>query len=158
MTAPKYAPHAWLDEIMPAPLARPEDFVEKDGDRWFLRLPEDDLERDNEFYITEIEPGQTVDFLIHENYGQFELSIGADRRFTTDRPFPDKANGFWIPFDPETMQHSLRGLVEGDGDFALRLEAGEHVIGIYWWSEPTPFRFEIDEAGQPRFVASAGPN
>lgn len=158
MTVPRYLPAAWSDETVPTALESSDAYIERDGDRWLLRLPKDDPDRENEFYVTPVVPGQIVEFLANEDYGHFELSIGEDRRFTTDRPYPAKANGFWIPFDPDTMQHSLRELVEGGEHDGEPLGAGEHVIGIYWWSGPIPMRFEIDGDGEPHFVASAGAN
>lgn len=153
-----YFPAAWADEIVPPPLESPEAYIERDGGGWVLRLPKDDPERENGFYIMAVEPGQVVEFYITESYGLFELSIGEDRRFTTDRAFPEKANSFWIPFDPDTLQRSLRSLVEEGGDDGEPLPVGEHSININWWSEPVPFRFEIDDDGKPHFVASSGAN
>jgi hypothetical protein len=150
-----WLPAEWVDEAVPTLMATHDHFIERQGDAWLLRLPKGDLDRDNEFYCTPIEPGQVVAFNCNEHYGEFELTVGKDGQFRTDRTYPDRANCFAI--DWECMADTLAGLVKGDG-WQDPVEPGVHALSIYYWSEDIPFRFDLNASGDGRFVLVAGAN
>lgn len=145
-----WLPAGWEDEVIPSMLPSPDHFLEREGEAWFLRLPPEDPERDNEFYKTELVPGQVVEFRWSEHYGHRLLQVHADGSWSLDEPIPEKATQLFA------ISEGVIGL--SPAELAAELEPGEHVISAYTWSETIPFRLEIDGEGPGRLVMCAGAN
>lgn len=160
MTGRKWLPADWVDELNPTLLDTPDAFIERIGEGWGLRLPAGDPERDNDFYQTPIEPGQIVNFVWTEHYGDRTLIVNPDRTWIIDQPVPEAATHFY-EYSQGALATSIEELVNGVpecGVDAETLDPGEYEISTYTWSDRVPFRFEVDVDGNGRFVASAGAN
>lgn len=150
----QWLPADWLDEVNPTLLDSPDAFIERVGDGWGLRLPVGDSERDNTFYQTAIEPGQIVNFLWTEHYGDRTLTMNADRTWSLDEPAPAGATHFY-EYTQGMLSDSVDSLVNGDApDCGVTdpLDPGEYVISTYTWSDSIPFLFDIDDGGNGRFI------
>lgn len=158
-SARTWLPADWLDEMNPTLLDSPDAFIEREGEGWALRLPEGDDERDNKFYRTLIEPGQVVLFFWTQSHGELSVTVHADGSFTTHDPIPAEATHFY-ECSSEMLADTLAELVAGDERLGNDgLEPGEYVVSTYTWSDPVPFRFEVDAEGRHgRFVSCAGAN
>lgn len=157
----KWLPAEWLDEVVPIMEASPVAYVEREGEGWALRLPKGNPSRSDDHeedcWHTKIEPGQIVGFCWTEDYGHFSLTVDDDGRWKLDRPVPETATHFWLPFDTETLAESVEDLVKGN-DWTGPTDPGTHTMGAYFWSDEVKFRFEISTDGQPRFVQCAEAN
>lgn len=155
----KWLPAEWLDESIPSePLNNPDDYIEKQSDgTWLLCFPVGHYARDEDEgdFKTVIEPGQIIEWVTTEYFGDLTLTIRDDGTFYTDSPVPFLANSFWSQEDWEISGGSLEEIVT-QGDDGKPLEAGEVTIGACCWSDNIIKRFEVDMAGNGRFVDCAG--
>jgi len=151
----KWFPADWLDEVNPGLLETPDGFIEREGNGWALRLPQDEPERDNEFYRLPVEPGQIVKFMSLDSYGYLRLIVHPDGSWETDAPPPPEARSFSIAFD--IIADSIDELVVGD-EFSLALDPGEYEVAAYTWSDAIPFRFELVGSDRGHFVPCVGAN
>ncbi|WP_127144090.1 hypothetical protein [Pelagibacterium montanilacus] len=160
-TAPEtrtYLPYDWVDEVVPGMLASPDAYLVKSDDGgWMLRLPKDDPEYENEFFAMKLEQGQIINWVLRETFGDLLLTVQADQSWTVDRPLPEKANTFWMPFDFDTVTGSIEELVTTCGDplQGEPLVVGNHVINAFYWSPTFPMRFEVNQ-GVARFAPVVG--
>lgn len=152
----KWLPAEWLDESIPSELlSNPDQYIEKQPDgTWLLCFPVGHYARDEDWKLV-IEPGQIVEWLTTEYFGDLTLTIRDDGSFFTNSPVPFLANRFWSQDDWEISADSLKELV-AEGDCGKPLEAGEATIGTCCWTDNIYKRFEIDAAGNGRFVDCAG--
>ncbi|QND60416.1 hypothetical protein [Mesorhizobium huakuii] len=158
----RWLPAAWLDEMNPTMLDCPDAFIERlfagvQGNAWALRLPAGDVERDNSFYQLAVEDGQIVEFMWTEVYGDRTLTIAPDRSWSLDSPISEKATHIF-EYSTGGLADGPQELVDSDTDTGEILDPGEYVISTYAWSDPVPFRFEVDTAGAGRFAPCSGPN
>lgn len=150
----RWMPAEWLDEINTCLLDSPDAFIQRDNDRWVLRLPDDHEDRANEFYSMEVEPGQVVEFMWTEAYGDRVLTIAPDRSYTLDQPLdPDTTHLYH--YEEYYIAESIEELLEG-GPSCDALPPGEHVLQTYRWSDAVPYRFDVDAEGRGRFLSAAG--
>lgn len=149
-----WIPADWVDESNPTMLDRADSYIEKQADIWWLRLPKDDPERDNEFYRMAVEPGQIVKFLWMERHGEISLILKADRTFITDQEPPSGTTHFY-EYSTGAIAGSLKDLVEAD-ETGAPLDPGEYDVMAYTWSDEIPMRFDVDAEGQGRFLRCAG--
>lgn len=154
-----WLPADWLDEVNPTMLPSPDDFIEKQADVWFLRLPKDDPDRENEFYRMSVVPGQVVSFNWMESYGEIGLVVNADGSFVADIQTPARATHFYEP-QTGTIAYNLDQLVKGDPECSIYepLEPGDYEVMTYTWSDAVFFRFDVDAEGKGVFVPCGGPN
>jgi hypothetical protein len=155
----RWLPADWLDEMNPTMLATPDAYIERAGDGWSLRLPEGDDDRDNEFYRMSIEPGQIVQFLHTDGYGDVNVVVNADGSWTSDREPDPRANTFY-EWSSGVLASSLKEMVEGDPEmpsYNPPLEPGEYKISAYSWSDPISFQF-IVTGDRGHFDMCAGVN
>lgn len=150
MTELKYLPSAWLDECIPEPQANPDSFICRDGEKWFLRPPEEDAE-DAENYVLRLRPGAVVLFKEHRHFGDFTLAIDSDGKWTTDAPIPAEATHFRLEWNTDTIAGSVDELI-----LACELPEGQATIDAYWWSDyEVPLRFVV-EGDTARFARIEG--
>lgn len=152
----RWMPADWLDEMNTCLLDTPDAFIQRENDAWVLRMPEGHEDRENEFYFMVIEPGQIVTFLWTEHYGDRVLTLHADGTHTLDHPL-EPGTTHLFHYEEGVIADSVAELVEG-GYGHDPLEPGEHVLQSYTWSDPVPFRFDVDAEGKGRFLSSPGAN
>jgi hypothetical protein len=157
----RYCPFDWLDEIVPVLTEDPADIVFAGGPTGWLMLA-DEAEKDDEgeYCRLPLETGQVVLFGANRWYGTFEMWVSEDGSYDFDEPYPDDATHFRMEgADDLDMHHSVEELVKAGDPAAMRqatpLEPGSHDVQIWFWSEPIPFRFEVED-DKPKFVRCAG--
>ncbi|RKD61529.1 hypothetical protein [Rhizobium sp. WW_1] len=157
----KYCPFDWLDEVVPVLADDPADIVFAGGPTGWLMLA-DEHEQDEEEASCRrpLEPGQVVQFGATRVYGTFEMWIGDDGGYDFPEPYPADATHFRLADgDDLDMHDSIDELVKAGSpeDLARNtpLEPGSYGVDIWYWSDPIPFRFEVED-GKPKFVRCAG--
>lgn len=144
MTELKYLPSGWLDECIPAPQAKPDSFIFRDGNAWTLRPPEDADEYESCTQL--LRHGEIVLFRENRVFGDFLLTIDADGNWTTDHPIPSEATHFRFEWSIDTIANSVEELIS-----ANEMKEGQFHIDAYWWSNfDVPLRFMSDN-GAARF-------
>lgn len=159
MSGRKWIPTEWVDELNPTLLDSPDAFIERIGEGWGLRLPAGDPDRGNEFYQTAVEPGQIVNFMWTEHYGDRTVIVHPDRTWIIDQP-PAEAVTHFYEHSQGVLADSIEEMVNGVPDCGVSdpLEPGEYEISTYTWSEAIPYRFDVDADGNGRFVQCEGAN
>lgn len=154
----KWIPSEWLDELNPMMLDSPDAYIEVIGNGWGLRLPEGDDDRENPFYQSAVEPGQVVNFLWTDNFGQVVLTVRHNGSWSTDYSTPEGATHFY-EHSTGAITDSIAELVNGDPESHLDpLPPGDYVVDCYTWSEDIPLRFDVGPDGVARFSPCAGAN
>src|SRR5690606_25775055 len=148
-----WLPNDWLDEVTPAPLRSPDDFLWKCDDGTYVITPKcdpDDLkpegdEEDRKYYTKPVKGGDTVWFCPSEFYGIFPLHVNEDGTHRIDGDYPAKANCFYLGEHDEVGDSVEDLLLRGgeDGDSALL--PGEYSIQIYWWDKDVAFRLDVNQ-------------
>lgn len=155
----KYCPFDWLDEIVPVLVEDPAEIVFVGGPTGWLMLA-DEKDDEEEYCRVPLEPGQVIEFGAHRWYGIFKMWIGGDDSFDFDDAYPSDATHFrLVDADELDMHDSIEELVKAgspeDFNGKVPLEVGPHEVSIWYWSDPIPFRFEVED-GKPNFVRCAG--
>jgi hypothetical protein len=157
----KYCPFDWLDEVVPVLVEDPAKIVFAGGPTgWLIAADKEELADDEAYCRRQIEPGQVINFGAHRFYGTFELWVAEDVSYELSAAFPDDATHFrLVDADELDMHSSLDELVKAGNpaDFsgASPLEPESYDVLVWYWSEPIPFRFEVED-GKPKFVRCAG--
>jgi hypothetical protein len=145
-----YLPADWLDECVPPPLAVPDEFIFRDGDRWILRPANDDDVEPH--LVRELRAGDIIQFCEHRHFGSFTLDLREDGSWEIDGDYPAYANCFALRSDFDTIANSVPDLItnaEIEPDTCADIE-------IWWWSEAsTPWQF-VAEGDSSRFVKFVG--
>ncbi len=152
----KYLPTGWLDEVLPDPQRDVNDFIHRLEDGTWIMMPKDEVDQDEEFWRTRLEPGQVIPFAAHEWYGWMTIHVNDDGSID-DGEVPDKANCLCLDGEVETMVDNVEDLIEfGAGE---RLKPGTYDITAYFWADnETHFRFVLDADGKGQFEPCTGAN
>ncbi|PZU19606.1 MAG: hypothetical protein DI589_20780 [Shinella sp.] len=146
MTELKYVPDldTWDVEVSTDPQLSPNDFIERDGEGWKLRpADKDDAEDIESFPHFPVKNGDIVLFDEYRNFGTHRLAVDHDGNWTITPEPPNYANCFALPYDFESMAHSIPDLIEYNSSEITR--GTEIDIEIWWWSDTgKPWQFVVD--------------
>lgn len=141
----KWLPTDWQDEVTPPPAVSPSDFIQLDADGPFLAplgwKPDTEELAEHDPRIR-LEDGTLVQFSWVEDHGHRTLTVLADGSWTLDEPFPDAAEQFWLPGDPDTINLGIDDLVRGSIDgWSDPLPPGDWVVAGYTWGPHSVWRY-----------------
>lgn len=150
-----YLPADWVDESLPTLAAAPIDFVEKDeAGQYWLRLPEGDEDRDNEFYKIKLELDHAISWRARRIYGRYLLTVEEDGKgHLALTPGAADANNFCLEDaeDLDTFDDINELIAKGNHDTpGAPLPAGEYMVQAWFWGDDRSFMFEV-VGGLPTF-------
>lgn len=141
MTSDGWIPEPYFDEVVPGPKASPSDWIGRmnDGAPGLLGFYDEAPER-------LLKDGERIDFYESRSYGAATLTVAEDGSWFVDHEMPASANLVCCP-DTEASANTIDTLIKESnelaGEWGGGFEAGSEYFITYWyWSEPTPFRFD----------------
>jgi hypothetical protein len=139
MSEVKYLPSEWLDEYIPNPAGKPDDFLYVENGQIWLRPVEDGDKREQPYFWQKIGEGDWIKFSEYRDFGTWTITVGPKRGgdelpdIVGSAGIPAEANCFHS-YDSEEVHESLEAciaeLLRTDPDFA-----GETCVHVYAWTE-----------------------
>lgn len=148
MSGRTWVPTEWLDECVPTCGASPDEFLARSTEGVLQLAPIDG--KDSGWPVTDMLPGQVVEFCWHEDRGYAVLHVAEDGSWHCDPAFDPDTN--CITDDDgdilaDTLADCVNQMREND-----TLEPGTHDLSGWYWSDGIPFRVEVLESGAASFV------
>lgn len=143
-----------MDEVVPPMVDDPNQYLVQGGETGWRLMGSaaadsiDDDGEDDEFYSTELHPGDIIEFWARRMYGDVLIEVADDGTFTVLGDYPDDTTHFAHEDSDiyEGMCDDMATVVrEGNPEaHGTPLAAGSHRIDIWHWSDGHLYQFEIE--------------
>lgn len=141
----QYLPAEWLDEVVPAPVDKPDELLSIVDGRFYLIARDHEGEPDED-WKTEIQDGTFVEFCEFRDHGHWTISVrGADDGsyiISGGEGIPAEANCFVADGDTDTFAESLEDMIAGIAHFDPN-HADTFSVHAYHWSDGKPWYFAV---------------
>lgn len=147
----RWLPDLLIDEVIPEPRERPEDWLiaGANHDFWIT----DDQDEDGP--CLRLVPGETAVFNWFRSFGTTTFTVHPDGTFSSTVPLPPEANHFADVDDFETMMETPQDFARAWAEVVFGNDKDADPlnveVNVYQWSAPVTFRLVICADGNPRF-------
>lgn len=120
----KWLPIEWVDEWSPPCRPQPDDFIVADGASLVLGYGVMDKDIDDSkrgTFRRAIVPGDIVNFLYMDSFGEFDVTVKGDGSFVAQATVPEGANWFWVS-GADVCGDSLAEIAKQYVAFGLEIE------------------------------------
>lgn len=149
MSGRKWVPAEWMDEMVPAMSASPDDFLKRDPNGVLQLMPIDRHADEVWPPIEDLQRGQEIEFCWMEDRGTSVLTMRGDGTWSCEPSFEADTNHIGDA-DGDIIADSVADYVQ---QRALDdpLKPGEHTLWGWTWSDSIKFRVKVLESGAASF-------
>ena len=159
----RWVPADFIDETTQPGRSHPSDWITWAGAGEPVRIAWGDDEPE---IVRTVAPGETMAFGWSIDHGRATFFVRSDGSWSSSRPIPEGANGFWVIGDPDTWRDDADEFVRDMIEFEWGSSPGDRSpidptaeieldVGMVEWGYDEPFVLAIGPDGLPAFLPAA---